>query len=396
MRRLLFAALLTSAPAEAATLVKDRIPMALHVVGPASFDVPADLIRERADAMLRVRTRLSVSPVEALSIPRAQLEACGISTNLGCWVAAVRPEDVRRRAGSIVPADLALPSATPPYLMVVTVHSGERGRLAVLIIDLDRAVRAYDHVSTSDEGWKERVEALMYQDAVHSDFAEIDVTDPAALDAFFTKLFDTKMRGVFEGASHWRENGAVEIDTPQAGLTIGIDGEPAGVTAAGKTRVDGVPIGERTIALTDPNGLVQHEPVPLSVERGRAALLVPTLSSGPSSVPTIRAVTLWTGVAVAAAVAAMFAYAFAAPQDGHDLRVCPGGVCPDSDRRFATFSGAPGGVPIAPIAVGLFGAGLGWSLGALIFGEEHELPWIAWLTGVGLGGAALAGTWAAD
>jgi hypothetical protein len=280
--------------------------------------------------------------------------------------------------------------------MVVTVHSGERGRLAVLIIDLDRAVRAYDHVSTSEEGWRERVEALMYQDAVHSDFAEIDAGDPSSLDAFFTKMFDTQMRGVFEGAQHWRENGSIEIDTPQAGLTIGIDGEPAGVTDSGKTVIDGVPIGERTIVLTDPNGLVQHEPVPVSVERGRASTLVPALSSGPSSVPAIRAVTLWTGVAVAAAGVALLVYASRAPQDGHDLRVCPGGDCPDRARSFATFSGDPGGVPIAPVASGLFGAGLGWSLGALLFGEEHELPWIAWLAGVGLGGAALAGTWAAN
>jgi hypothetical protein len=168
------------------------------------------------------------------------------------------------------------------------------------------------------------------------------------------------------------------------------------MTAAGRTTIEGVPIGRRTIGLFDPTALVSHEPVPVAVERGRATVFAPTFSEGTSAVPAIRATTLWTGVAASAGGIAALIYAFAAPQNGHDLRVCPGGDCADTDRRYKTFSGDPGGVPIAPIAAALLGTGIGWAAGTLLFGEEHELPWIAWLTGIGLGGAALAATWAAN
>lgn len=378
-------------PARASVLIRDRPPVAWHLIGPASTD--ADMIRRRATAALTVRTRLRIVPIDALGVARPTLERCSGGTDLGCWVRSVRPSDVRLRAGRIAGADLTDPTEHVPYLMIVTVHPG--GRLAALLIDLDRAVRAYDHVSTSDEAWQERVESLMYQDAVYSDFAEIDPGAPDDVRAFFERFFDTKVRGLFESAQDWRENGSIAIETPQAGLTIDIDDTSAGVTVAGRTEVNGIFVGPHRIRLTDPKGLVEHAPVSITVERGRIARLVPTLSTGPSAVPTVRTVTLWTGIATTAAGAGLLIHAFTAPQDGHDVLTCPGGDCPDADRRFSTFDGSSNGVPIAPIALGLLGAGAGWSLGTLI-GEDHQLPWAAWLIGTVTGGAALGLTWAVD
>lgn len=382
-----------SAPdVHASVLIRDRTPIAWYLIGPSSID--ADAIRERADAAVRVRTRLRIVAVEQLGVPRRALERCGGGTNLSCWVRSIRPSDVRLRAGTFGDdLTLADPKEPVPYLIIVTVHPG--GRLAVLLIDLDRAVRAYDHVSTSDEGWKERVESLMYQDAVYSDFAEVKAgADPEAL-TFFERFFDTKVRGLFESARHWRENGSITIETPHGGLMIGIDQDDAGVTVAGRTEIDGVTVGERRVHLLDPNGLVGHAGVPVQVERGRSTVLNPTFSTGPSLVPTVRTVTLWTGIVTAAAGVGLLVHAFTAPQTSHDILTCPGGDCPGADPPFSTFSGDPEGVPIAPIALGLLGAGAGWSLGTLI-GDDTELPWIAWLIGAGAGGAALGMTWALD
>ena len=89
--------------------------------------------------------------------------------------------------------------------------------------------------------------------------------------------------------------------------------------------------------------------------------------------------------------------AVASASDSAVQSYCLEDDCPGS--RFRTIaqltgregdhSGPPrGGVLALPLGYSITGAGAAFSLGALFFGDDGDLPWIAWIAGAAVGGLA--------
>lgn len=382
--------------------VGERTPLAFVLTTPTGAPArtrSSDLIR-LIDIGARTHTSLALrSADDAL--------AQGCRGRLLCLVLRLRPDyerDTLREGSRVRPyadhlQDLAARGvAYPRHLLLVTnvTREGQPDRLSAQLIDTDRALRAYHEASRDDEYWEADVEAAINEDAPSSPSTE--VSDLRAAEDFVTALFERHLRPSLETGGVWSPFGAIDLDVGIAGISILLDGQTVGVTAAGGTRLVGVLPGSRSLQL---EGLeVGSAPERVEVVRGAVVQVTPDLEArATGSYATTHLVLEIAGAA--AVVAGGVALAVAAGTPDNQLRTyCVEGLLPgcSSSTSFATSGYDPtlgaqpngAGVQLAPLGVGLLVGGLAWGAGTLLFVDEGDLPWIPLLVGAVAGGATFA------
>jgi hypothetical protein len=268
-------------------------------------------------------------------------------------------------------------------------------RLSLMLIDLEAALAIHDR-ATKKPGWKDEVEATISEQAVIVPLIKSEVRDPQEAATFLAIAFTRNIADKLEPAGHWEPYGDIEIDCELDGASIKLDGANLGTTVKGITEIKGAHPGKRTLELEHPGHLpfrTEIEVVRKRVTKADADLIVaPT-----NTVGVVRQVVLWTGVAAAAAGAAIGIAAIATQGDAETSCFAP---C-DTGKEFETFGHDdanagrtdpinPGGVAVGPLGLALAGTGLVWSLGTWLLGSDDDIPWIQLAVGVAVGGATYA------
>lgn len=280
-------------------------------------------------------------------------------------------------------------------LMVSNVAIADRpDRISMTIVDLHLALRTF-HGAERRAGWEDDVEATIGEEAVLVPSIRAEVRDAQEAETFLATTFSRELQPKLEERGHWEPYGDVEIETNADAPSFRVDGDSIG-TGTRHTKLAGVRPGTHAIEVEAP-GFLPAE-VEVTVTKGAVAPLRVELGIAPNNtVGIVRAITLWGGVAVAAAGAAVLIYGLASG-GGAETSCFRGSDC-EASRAFRTFgydaSAAgtlepvnPPGVLVVPLGYSLAGAGATFALGTWLIGGEEDVPWIQWIAGVAVGALA--------
>lgn len=315
---------------------------------PALFLALADansarLLQAAFSAALRERTDLAlIPPADA-----KKLAACEGRERFSCWVRAADQKAA--------------------YLFVI---SAQVDRASVMMIDLSasRGVIA--------EGGGEAAENRIFEEATSMSSGAVALDDQAALERWAIDLLEHELSRPLDRAAHWNVYGKISVQAPRPGLSISLDGAKLGPTSEGATKVADVHVGTHAIAL-DELGVSKS----VAVAANSTAEVTFEL---PKDRSTVRAVSLWAGVGLAATGVVIETVALASAGGTTSLTVCRGVDCmPEAPNRFER----AGPILVAPLGYALFGTGATWAGGALL-GDEREDPWIAIIAGGAVGALA--------
>ncbi len=368
---------LVAAPAwaeEREVRLGEREPIAVVVATPTGENAQvrsSEVIRVVSD-LLRARTDLTLELVESAAL----IECKG---RLLCLIEKIGGGRAGRKEA-------------PGYLLVFSnvTREGEPDRLSAQLVDVERASDQIVSGLRDREEWRPEVEASINDGAVSTERANVrDVVDAERV---ITEWFERRFAGAFESTGHWEPYGEVVIVVDREGLEISVDGQPAGATAAGRTRIREVRAGTRQLALS---GLaVERYTTTIEVKAGQAIELEPEISSA-GSAGLLRRTVLVSG-AVMAAAGLVATIAAIAQHDGGVVTHCFDGTpaCAsgsgfetsgfDSDAASTLSPANGGGVLMLPLGYSLIGAGASWSIGAML-ADEEEVPWIPMAIGTGVG-----------
>lgn len=324
-------------------------------------DDRTDMTRPARD-VLEGLTRLTLRAPEDLGLDSGVLQRCEGSRRFSCWLDAV----TERSSGASI-----------SYLVTLTIHGdGPLDRLAVMVVDLQTARAERAEVRQDAPGWQEQLENRIFERAVVAEVAQIPRGEPQAVTHFFETLFGRSLGAVFERRGAWAPNGAVSVKTQRPDLTILLDGRPIGQTTLGTTRIEGLREGSRILTLWAGEEKVAEAQI--EILRGQTTSVEANVAL-PEPETVWRDVTLWGGVGVAAAGAALGIWSLAASGEVSYMS-CGEPGCSGSEHDFARLGGVLG----APLGYSLAVTGVSASLGALLVDEE-ELLWVPVLVGVVLG-----------
>lgn len=281
----------------------------------------------------------------------------------------------------------------PPYLLVFSnlAREGEADRLSAQLIDVERAHDTIERGRSSREAWVAEVEATLNDGATATERAAVG--DVADAERVIAEWFEHRFARDFEASGHWDPYGEVVITTQREGLEISFDGQSVGATARGRTRIGELRAGTRTLVLVGPT--IDRFEVAVNVQAGAVTEISPEVSSTGGAGPLRDAVWV-SGAAMAVAGVVVSAVALAS-HDGDVLTSCFVGTAGcEAGSGFETsgFDGGaaatldaanPGGVLMLPLGYSLVSAGAIWTVGALFFSEEDELPWLPVVIGAGVG-----------
>ena len=411
-------AALVLAPALAAAtpiVVDERDRAVLLVVTPrgASPGTRTAAIVQAAGRALSARTDLSLQSVEQMGLTDpSRIRACPDQERLSCWVRTVRPDYDRLALelgnGELVPFREHLENTArrrvdyARYLVAVTVVPRSDGgdRLSTLLIDTDAALEIYHGARRDSDGWRERVENLIFENAVGSPAGFTQISDEQALARYFESILDGPFRAVFDRAGRWRPFGQILIKC-KPGMTVTLDGKVVGKTAGPETRIEDVTPGQRTLSFEDPSGVFAPFETRVLVRRGETAEVMVILQLLPTTATIVaRRATFWGGVGLAAVGAGIAIYAASArprfeyhiPCVGDGCAAARQGyfvsLCDLSAQAADDCSYERRGTPAAPLGYSLLATGGAWSLGTMFIGEEWEFPWIPLVAGLVAGGAS--------
>lgn len=324
-------------------------------------DDRTDLVRIARD-VLEGLTRLTLQTPRDIGLDPQVLDRCEGPRRFSCWLDAVR----ERR-----------PEAAIAYLVTLTIHGeGALDRLAVMTVDVEAAQARRADVDRSDSGWEEELENTIFEEAVVVEVGQIPRGEPPAAVHFFETLFGERLGQTFEQRGHWAPNGAVSLRTDRPDLEIRLDGRPIGRTIPGEARIEGLREGSRTLTLMDGSEKIAEAKV--EIVRGQTTSVEAILGQAPRETPW-KGVTMWSGVGLAAAGAAVTVWSLTASGDV-TYASCADPGCSGSERSFTRL----GGALAAPLGYSLAVAGISSSLGTLLV-DEDELLWVPVLVGVVLG-----------
>lgn len=400
----LVAASAVAAPAraeEGTIVLQERVPLAFFLstpTGDAAQTRTSDLIR-LVDDLFQRETNFALVPFDASVVTECR-------GRLGCLTTKARRDyqrsDLVQANGAVVPyrehVRRLRRDRTPyaRYLLVLANVSvaGEADRLSAVLVDTDRALEVLHHAPQDRPDWQDEAEAQLNEVALAAPPARAQVRGPEETRAFLDVLLYERLKPTLEQNGHWRPYGRIELSGTAPGVAVLVDGDTVGTTAPDRTSIDRVTPGTRVLELSHPDYAPFSADV--GVVRGETSALEVQLTPLSRDIaPAVRTATMWSGAALAVAGAALAGWALVR-QDGEVGSVCfrdPGGLC-RSGSSFQSFGydpGAadpraihPGGVLVAPLGLGLAGAGATLGVGALLTAED-EIPWLPVLVGVGVG-----------
>src|SRR5262249_15230432 len=149
-----------------------------------------------------------------------------------------------------------------------------RENIDLLLIDTDRALRAY-HEAPYDGTAKQEVERKIFADAFYVSIRADEVKDAAHLRSRLERFIEGELRHELEARGYWFPNGVIEVVAERAGLQIIVDGDPAGLTKAGATRIEELSAGLHRVLLRDQAEEWDESASEARVEAGQVAIVKP-------------------------------------------------------------------------------------------------------------------------
>lgn len=323
-------------------------------------------------------------------------------------VTSVEVEELAACRGRLVClAQLSLrevPSAH--HLLVVSLLPRPNGDdlTSVLLLNLERARHLLEGPEAGAGARGTELEVRFAEVAIEGPEERTPLRDDQEAADFFRQVLERAFRPAFERAGTWKPYGRVRVNAEVAGLALLIDGRPVGATVEGETLLVQVEVGPRTLEVRgDGYAPIRHDLV---------------ISSGETQTITLDLTSMGdfggfrTGAAIAGGVVGLLGgglmvYGLLASPIGGGCLGTPG-VCQERTEfvRFGYTSSPEDflinesnlgtGPAIFPLGLGLFTTGLTWSLGTLIFGDDHDLPWPQILIGLAVGVLAYSSLELAD
>ncbi len=408
---LIVLALLASGPAQAqepsqVLSVAQRQPLAFILgtpTGEMGRTSRSEIIRIVSD-LLRRHTNLELEPLDANALKQCQ-------GRLGCLTLQAR--DDYERSALLGPSGLPRPFREhvramrqaqrrySRYLLIVSniTVAGQPDRLSAMLINTDLALTYLHEASRDAPDWQDVTEAKIESAAVVVPSTRKKVHGPREAEVFLSRLFEDAFRSPFEATGQWAPYGTVDINCPVPEAVVFLDERPLGSTQAGLTRLEKVDPGLHRLRI-EHQGYKPYS-TEVQVRRKQTASVQVELSANPVQVNDLpRQVTLWGGIALAAAGAGLTVYGATRPQQGLSVACIEGGATSCSGgSRFVTFGYDPeqadrdprainpSGVMVVPLGYSLIGTGASFTAGAALT-EAGDLPWIPWVAGLVVGAAA--------
>ena len=381
--------------------VQVRTPMALVLATPTGEVAKtnnSEIIRMVTEVLER-HTDFGVELVDATAIERCRgrLYCLADEARLDYSEERLRREDGGRmtyREHLYRLKEEGSPHARFMLLLTNVAIEGQPDRVTTVFVDTDRAL-ALLHDTKREGRWQERIEALVSEQAVIASPPRREISDASEAAALIEELVTRDLRPVIEESGHWQPWGTIslEVDADEP-FELALDEQTVGTTAPGTNELTQVSAGEHRIKLRHPR--YADADIAVKVERGARVEVKPELVLTVHEPTVLRPITAWSGLVIALSGAVITTFAIVR-QDKSVRTACFDEMACSHDG-FATLSYAPGssdpknvnpsGVLMAPLGYSLIAAGATWSLGTVLFGGEGDVPWIQWIAGLVLGGAA--------
>jgi hypothetical protein len=317
---------------------------------------------------------------------------------MSCLVELARPDYQRRdyllANDTLAPfeehlAYLEQRQIRPPRLLIILsgVGTAQVDALTGSIIDTDRAL-AYRHPRDT---LSRRDQRTLEREATIGTPFRAEVSSPQEVRPTLQRFFEQALRPELERRGHWRPFGSVVLQTPVEGAAVIVDGELKATTRGPETTVSRLRPGVSTLRLEHPD----YRPfeTTVTVVRQQSIAVDADLRPTASNPDLARQLSLWSGVAVAAAGAG-FIVAGAVDASQNELTVACEGCGGFRFRSFSTRADedplAPldeSGPLIVPLGYSLMLTGTTWAVGSALT-ERERIPW--WPLVLGLAGGGLA------
>ncbi len=280
-------------------------------------------------------------------------------------------------------------------LMVSNVAGAERGdRISVLLLDLDRALRLY-HDAERKPGFEDEVEIRISEEAVIASSRPALVLDEPEANVVLTRAFERGFEAPLGERGHWSPLGTIDVVSSVGCVAVELDGRAIGQFDGTTGTVRGVRPGRRRLTFRRAGYEVAEREVDVAA-RTPVRVEVTLLPKASSDAGLANRAVLWGGAAVAAVGAAIVVYGLTRTDSGVTSHCFAGSPDCASRSDFVSFGfdadadGVardvnPGGVLVVPLGYSLAATGATWSLGALTFERDAELPWISIALGAVVG-----------
>lgn len=358
-----------------------RAPAIVLVITPFGAETSAgrSAVLRILSEVIEEHTDLRARSLEQTGLDEQSFLACPGGERLSCWTKLVEP--------------------TKANILFVVSLQGERegDRIAVSAIDARQAAEVL-----SSERDAAQAEDLIFERAAHARPTIVDAGDPAKLLEHLEGVVTDELASLLTSVGHWRPFGEISLSVECERCALDIDGSTVGSVARGDVLVRGVRAGPRTLSYRTASAVTIR--CTADVVRGERAV---ARCDEPAPAPSVWPdVLLYGGAAAAALGTVAVAWSIersASGPDGHCLT--RGGETSCDSLGFAgtaySSGAAPavgddalrGGVPLAPIGLGLLTAGGAWLITRWLAGED-VVPWTA-LIGLGAGTGVFALSFAA-
>ena len=355
-------------PTSGATLrFSPRVPAVAVVVTPfgQASTVGASALIDALATALEARTNLAVRSAEQVGVDVAELLACPADRRLSCWAQTIRPARHPAEGDS-------QPVAAHLFVLSARALSGQRDRVSVTWIDLERAAAA-SQGALPDQDLEDR----LFADAFH---ARPRVTQAKAVRSMMQGLLEDRMHDRLQNAGLLLSQRQVILRHQCSGCVLVADGRTIGPLVPGEVRLLAVPQGPRSFELHRAGApltgcAAQHDP------GTRADLELDFMGCEAAARPSIAPALRWTGVAMITVGAVLSGIAIQRAAASPDT-ICLAGGCqglglatvgfdtsppPTADRSTVN----PGGPAWAAMGGGAAAAGVGLVAGSYLVPEEQ-------------------------
>jgi hypothetical protein len=363
-------------------------PAVMWVIVPKNVAprVQSSAVLDAARAAFVPKTRLQLGSPEEGGVELARLDACDPAARYGCWLSVVKS---------------AAPSAR--YFFALAVQPGAAAdSFSLVVLDLERSAARTARIPENTPDRAELVESELFAGALRSPPVQVDSMSRTALEKYFSGLLNGELGAMLAKNRDDQPLGKILVSAGPKNWPIALDGENIAVTSSKAVLIEEVAPGRREIALLLPDGDKVAQVV--NVEAGRTSTvgfgLEPGLVQSRENT-SLKYGMIFSGVAAFSIGAVVLASG--ASRAGNIRQSCllRAGDAECRDAGTVTFGHQaeeipslspdavnPRGILMAPLAIGMIGAGVLLAGGALWLDDLERRWWWPVVAGLGFTAAS--------
>lgn len=374
------AAALSAAFTAATVSAREHTPAAMWVIFPKDV-TPRAAGTDYVDAAARVlsaRTRIALSSAERAGADVARIKSCDPAERYHCWLSALRPET--------------------RYLFVVAVQPIEPTAEAVSLIFID-AEQARERTAALTD--TETIESEIFNLSVRAPAIRVDSLSPGALEKWFAERLEGPLRAQLKKNGDLEPFGKIRLHAPAPGWPITLDGEMIASTSSTADLITDLAPGVRRLSMIPPGAAPFTRDI--RVEPSKTATIAfgvePMSADPPGEERSMRYGLIFGGIAASSIGGVLLASAVSRASNIRQTCISRAGDSMDAgcEQRGAITLGHdaakvpsfdpravnPGGVAVAPLAIGLIGGGAIIAAGTYLLRDFERDWWWPLVSGLG-------------